>query len=135
EIAATLAAARAAFPARRIVAVFQPHLYTRTRDFAAAFGRALAGADVVWVADVYAAREAPIPGVTGELVARAVEAAGGAEVHYHAELDSLPEALAAMLVPGDVCITLGAGNIDATGREVLALLGGSAAAAGTGEEP
>lgn len=134
EIAATLAAARAAYPARRIVAVFQPHLYTRTRDFADAFGRALAGADVVWVADVYPAREAPIPGVTGELVARAAEAAGGAEVHYHAELDSLAEALAPTLEPGDVCITLGAGNIDAAGREVLALLGGSAAA-GAGGTP
>src|SRR5690606_23546243 len=75
EITATLAAARAAYPGRRIVAVFQPHLYTRTRDFADAFGRALAGADVAWVTDIYPAREAPIPGVTGELVARAVEAA------------------------------------------------------------
>ncbi|MFO7259645.1 MAG: UDP-N-acetylmuramate--L-alanine ligase [bacterium] len=128
EITATLAAARAAYPGRRIVAVFQPHLYTRTRDFADAFGRALAGADVAWVTDIYPAREAPIPGVTGELVARAVEAAGGSEVHYHADRGSLAEALAAALEPGDVCITLGAGNIDETGRETLALLGGSAAA-------
>ena len=136
EIMATLAAARAAYPGRRIVAVFQPHLYTRTRDFAEDFGRALASADVIWVADVYPAREAPIPGVTGELVARAAEAAGGAEVHYHAELGSLAEALAAALEPGDVCITLGAGNIDETGRKAFALLGGSAtAAAGTGDQP
>jgi UDP-N-acetylmuramate--alanine ligase len=129
EITATLAAARAAYPSRRIVAVFQPHLYTRTRDFADEFGRALAGADVAWVADVYPAREAPIPGVTGALVAHAVEAAGGSEVHYHPDLASLAEALAAALQPGDVCITLGAGNIDEAGRKALALLGGAASSA------
>ncbi|HEX7091408.1 MAG TPA: UDP-N-acetylmuramate--L-alanine ligase, partial [Longimicrobiales bacterium] len=127
EIAATLAAARGAYPGRRIVAVFQPHLYTRTRDFAPEFGRALAAADVVWVADVYPAREAPIPGVSGELVARAAREAGGADVRYHADLGSLAEAVAEGLRPGDVCITLGAGNIDETGRAVLERLGGGAA--------
>jgi UDP-N-acetylmuramate--alanine ligase len=132
EIVAALAAARGAYPGRRIVAVFQPHLYTRTRDFAPEFGRALASADVVWVADVYPAREAPIPGVSGELVARAARAAGGAEVHYHADLASLAEAVAEGLRPGDVCITLGAGNIDETGRAVLERLGGGAAHAAEG---
>ncbi|HEY8469334.1 MAG TPA: UDP-N-acetylmuramate--L-alanine ligase [Longimicrobiales bacterium] len=127
EIAAVLAAARGAYPGRRIVAVFQPHLYTRTRDFAPEFGRALAGADVVWVTDVYPAREAPIPGVSGELVARATREAGGAEVRYHEDLSSLADAVAEMLRPGDVCITLGAGNIDETGRAVLERLGGGSA--------
>jgi len=60
EIRATLSAARAAYPSNRLIAVFQPHLYSRTRDFATDFGAALAGADLVWVTDVYAAREAPL---------------------------------------------------------------------------
>lgn len=119
EIDATLSAARSAYPGRRLVAVFQPHLYTRTRDFADEFGRALAAADVVWVTDVFPAREAPIPGVSGEMVADAVRATGAAEVHYAPELTALPNALAAALRSGDVCLTMGAGNIDETGRAVL----------------
>ncbi len=118
EIEATLAAARSAYPERRLVAVFQPHLYSRTRDFAGAFGRALAGADVVWVAEVYPAREAPIPGVTGALVADAARAAGAEDVHYHPDVGTLREALAASLRSGDLCLTLGAGDIDETGRVV-----------------
>src|SRR5690606_28869631 len=71
EIRATLAAARSRYAGRRLVAAFQPHLYSRTRDFADDFGAALAAADAVWVCDIYPAREAPIPGVSGELVASA----------------------------------------------------------------
>ncbi len=126
EIEATLAAARSAYPERRLVAVFQPHLYSRTRDFAAEFGRALAGADAVWVADIYPAREAPIPGVTGALVADAARAAGAADVHYHADVAELRDALAASLRSGDLCLTLGAGDIDETGRVVRARLEGGA---------
>jgi UDP-N-acetylmuramate--alanine ligase len=122
EIEATLAAARSAYPERRLVVVFQPHLYSRTRDFAAEFGRALAGADAVWVADVYPARETPIPGVTGELVANAARAAGATDVHYHADVAELRDALAASLRAGDLCLTLGAGDIDETGRVVRARL-------------
>ena len=122
EIEATLAAARGAYPDRRLVAVFQPHLYTRTRDFAEEFGRVLASADVVWVTDVYPAREAPIPGVTGELVARSAEAAGAAEVHYHPSVSDLPAALAAYLRPGDLCLAMGAGDITEAAAEVLARL-------------
>ncbi len=119
EVEATLAAARAAFPDRRLVAVFQPHLYTRTRDFASGFGRALAAADVVWVTDVYPAREAPIPGVTGALVADAAGRSGAGEVHYVDSVDALRDALAESLRPGDLCLTMGAGDIDETGRAVL----------------
>lgn len=126
EVAATLETARAAYPERRIVAVFQPHLYTRTRDFASEFGRALVGADAVWVADVYAARETPIPGITGELVAREAEAAGAPEVRYESDRDRLVEGLTASLRPGDLCVTMGAGDIDAVGREVFDWLGGGA---------
>ena len=120
EIEATLEAARGRFAGRRIVAVFQPHLYSRTRDFAAEFGRALRHADAVWVTDVYAAREAPIVGVSGELVVDAVRRAGGADVRYHPAVDGLAGELLAELRPGDVCLTLGAGDIYRAARELIA---------------
>lgn len=121
EIAATLAAARGANPGRRIVAVFQPHLFTRTRDFHREFGRALAAADRVWVTDVYPARERPLPGITGELVASAVTGPASG-VSYHPGLPTLAEAVAADLAEGDLCVLMGAGSIESTGPEVLALL-------------
>jgi UDP-N-acetylmuramate--alanine ligase len=126
EISATLSAARKGYPEARLVAVFQPHLYSRTRDFAEEFGRALALADRVIVTDVYAAREAPIPGVTGELVAHAARRAG-AEVTYLAERREVPEAVAALLQPGDLCLTLGAGDLDLAARDILSLLNHTAA--------
>jgi UDP-N-acetylmuramate--alanine ligase len=122
EIAATLAGAREAWPERRIVAVFQPHLYTRTRDFAAEFGVALAGADLVFVTEVYASREHPIEGVSGRLVSEAArearaavrylpdETAGGRDV-----ADVVEEALE----PGDMVVTLGAGNIGELARRLV----------------
>ncbi|MYA64627.1 MAG: UDP-N-acetylmuramate--L-alanine ligase [Gemmatimonadetes bacterium] len=130
EIAATLAAARVANPRRRLIAVFQPHLFTRTRDFHREFGDALGTADAVWVTDVYPARETPLPGVTGELVARAVTGAPG-RVTYHAELATLADAVAEALSPGDVCLVMGAGSIECAGREILARL---RARDGSGEE-
>ncbi len=123
EIAATLATARRANPKARIVAVFQPHLFTRTRDFHQAFGRSLGAADRVWVTDVYPAREPPLPGVTGALVARAVPPPPARTV-YHADLSTLAAAVAEDLSPGDVCVVMGAGSIEATAPEILALLGG-----------
>jgi UDP-N-acetylmuramate--alanine ligase len=123
EIRATLDAARAAFVGARLVAVFQPHLYSRTRDFTDAFGAALALADVVWVTDVFPAREAPIPGVTGESVAVAARRAGAREVHYHASLATLAGPLSDTLGSGDVVITLGAGSIETLGQDVLGRLG------------
>lgn len=122
EVRATLAAARGRYAGRRLIAVFQPHLFTRTRDFAAAFGSALAAADAVRVTDVYPARERPIPGVTGELVARAAADAGARDLGYDASLDKLVERLAGELRHGDVCITMGAGNIDDAARAVFARL-------------
>src|SRR5262249_34720783 len=85
EIAATLAAARQVHPGRRLVALFQPHLFSRTRDFASEFGQALTGCDLALVMDVYASREKPIPGVSGELVAEAARRAGQANVVYMPE--------------------------------------------------
>ena len=122
EIRATVAAARSAYAGRRIVAVFQPHLYSRTRDFARDFGVALAAADDVWVTDVYAAREAPIKGVSGATI---VEAAGP-KAHYVEDVSELAQQIVPNLRSGDVCLFMGAGSIDNVSREVLALLLGAA---------
>jgi UDP-N-acetylmuramate--alanine ligase len=119
EIEATLSTARARFPERRLVAAFQPHLYSRTRDFAPDFGRTLALADVVWVTDVFPAREAPIPGVDGGLVAEAARGAGAEDVRYHADLGTLADALSDGLRAGDLLVTLGAGSIETIGSAVL----------------
>jgi UDP-N-acetylmuramate--alanine ligase len=118
EIAATLAAARAAFPGRRIVAAFQPHLFSRTRDFATEFGEALAAADAVYLLEIYPAREKPMPGVTATLIADAVTAAGGV-LRWRGARDELADALAAGVCEGDVVLTMGAGDITRTAPELL----------------
>jgi UDP-N-acetylmuramate--alanine ligase len=121
DLAATLAAARQAFPDRRLVALFQPHLYSRTREHGETMGRVLAAADVVVVTDVYGAREAPQPGITGKLVADAAVNAG-AFVLYEPARTELAREVAAVLRDGDVLITLGAGDITRAGAEVRAVL-------------
>jgi UDP-N-acetylmuramate--alanine ligase len=127
ELEATLKAARAAYPGRRLVAVFQPHLYSRTRDFAGEFGRALAATDVAFLTDVYAAREKPIEGITGELIAiPALQA--GADVRYVPDRARIVDAVAQELRAGDLCLTMGAGNLDEASRELLKLLGEPAGA-------
>jgi UDP-N-acetylmuramate--alanine ligase len=118
EIAATLAAARGAFPGRRIVAAFQPHLYTRTRDFSTEFGSALAAADAVYLTEIYPAREQPIAGVDSGLIERALAKAGGS-LAWRGERGTLAEALASEARSGDVVITIGAGDITKTGPELL----------------
>ncbi len=117
ELVATLEAARQAFPHRRLVAVFQPHLFSRTQAHAEAMGRALAAADVAVVTDVYPAREAPIPGVTGALVADAIRS--DAVVHYHPDRATLEATLLEIVHPGDLLLTLGAGDVTRAGRGVL----------------
>jgi UDP-N-acetylmuramate--alanine ligase len=119
EIAATLAAARQVYPERRLVALFQPHLFSRTRDFQGEFGRSLAAADLAVVMDVYPSREAPLPGVTGELVADAARKAGARSVTYVAEKKEVVDALERALCPGDVLLTLGAGDVVRFGEEFL----------------
>ncbi|MCD0450847.1 UDP-N-acetylmuramate--L-alanine ligase [Actinocorallia sp. API 0066] len=106
----------------RIVTVFQPHLYSRTRFFAAEFGAALAASDVAVVLDVYGAREDPEPGVTGRLIADAVPA-GAAEVHYLPDFAAAAVDVVALTRPGDVVITAGAGDVTTLGPEILRLLG------------
>ncbi len=109
----------------RLVVVFQPHLYSRTRDFATELGRGLAPADVVVVMDVYAAREDPMPGISGRLVADAVRAARPeAEVHYVPSWSEVAGVVAGLVRPGDLVLTVGAGDVTMVGPEVLHLLGG-----------
>ena len=119
ELAAALRAARAMYADRRLVAVFQPHLFSRTRDFAREFGEALAIADAVWVSDIFPAREDPIPGVTGQLIADSARAAGAASVEYVPQLADLPTALAGWVEFGDVVLTLGAGSIEVVGPQLV----------------
>ncbi len=121
EIAAMLAAARAG-AWRTVWAVFQPHLYTRTEEFAPDLGAALAAADKVVVTDVYGAREEPLPGVTGKLVAEAAAASGAAAVDYIAACPDLAPYLAARAEPGDLVMFLGAGDITEAAGELAAIL-------------
>lgn len=150
KVAAVVSTARALRGDGRLIAVFQPHLYSRTRDFAAEFGRALAGADVVVVLDVYAAREDPLPGVSGSLVAQAARAAGAPEVIDLSAPDPAtgttaapgeraagatgPAGAAGAVVasavgpvlavarPGDLVVTIGAGDITQLGEPLLRAL-------------
>lgn len=122
EIAATLAAARAAFPNRRIIAAFQPHLFSRTRDFATEFGASLAAADAVFLTEIYPAREKPVQGVTATLIVDALAAAGGA-LAWRGDRSALADALRAEVREGDLVLTIGAGDITKTGPELLARLG------------
>ena len=119
EVAATIAAARHAFPARRLVLVFQPHLYSRTRDLQAEFATALAAADVLLLCDIYGAREHAEPGVTSALIGDRVPR----EVLRWMGPRSDAAAIAhGLLVEGDVVLTMGAGDITRTGPELLARL-------------
>jgi len=122
EVRATLEAARTLDP-RRLVAAFQPHLYSRTRELAAGFGAALALADVIVVTEIYPARERAedFPGVSGLDVARAAaDAAHGRPVHWAPSFDDAEPVLRRLLAEGDLCLVLGAGPIDALGRRLVA---------------
>lgn len=121
EVNATLLAAREAFPGRRVVVAFQPHLFSRTRDFATAFGEALAFADVVFLADIYPAREHPMPGVTSALIADAMTHVGRMP-EWMGPRDAMAAVLAGRVREGDVVLTVGAGDVTRTGPELLALL-------------
>jgi UDP-N-acetylmuramate--alanine ligase len=123
ELAADLRTAREIRPGGQVIAVFQPHLYSRTRIFAEQFGAALGLADAAIVLDVYAAREDPEPGVTGELVARAVPGGRGRFLPGRA---GVPSAVAAVAKPGDVVLTMGAGDVTALGPLIVSELRGRA---------
>jgi UDP-N-acetylmuramate--alanine ligase len=122
EIRATLAGARASFPTRRLVAAFQPHRYTRTRDLLAEFATAFNDADLVVLADIYAAGEEPIPGISGALLHEAVQACGHRDVSFVPDRGELARSLRERVRPGDLVLTLGAGDVTHLGDELLALL-------------
>jgi UDP-N-acetylmuramate--alanine ligase len=121
EIAAVLAAARAAKPSRVIVA-FQPHRYTRTRDLMREFGLALAGADEVVLTDIYAASEDPIPGITTEALAASVNTSRAVPVRVVPRLQDVAPALADLARSGDLVITLGAGSIGGVAGQLVSEL-------------
>jgi UDP-N-acetylmuramate--alanine ligase len=121
KVAAQLRATRLVTGGGRLVVVFQPHLYSRTRDFAAEFGRSLSLADEVIVLDVFGAREEPIPGVTGRLVADAVHLPAG-HVHYEPGFDRVPDLVAGLVSDGDLVLTMGAGDVTMLGPEVITAL-------------
>jgi UDP-N-acetylmuramate--alanine ligase len=127
ELVADLAAARQIAAGGRVIAVFQPHLYSRTRIFAGEFAAALGQADVAVVLDVYAAREDPEPGVSGRLVADAVPG----EAHYVPMSADVPRFAASIAVPGDLVLTMGAGDVTRLGPLILEELAASPGAAGT----
>ena len=121
EIQATLTGARAASTGR-IVAVFQPHLFSRTRDFCREFGQSFLNCDMLVVTGIYPAREEPIPGVTGELIVDAACQFGHRDVRYIPDAAQIAEQIVHSLRPDDMVITLGAGDIWKVGEELLRLL-------------
>ena len=123
EMAATLAAARGAFPNQRIVLAFQPHRYTRTRDCFEDFVKVLSGADGVILTEVYAASESPIVAADGRSLARALRVAGKVEPVFVEEVGSLPQAIADFVRDGDVVICMGAGSIGAVAGKTVELMG------------
>lgn len=110
EIQVTLQAANTAYD-RRIVAVFQPHLYSRTQDFYQEFGKAFLNSDVLIITEIYGAREDPINGVSGEMIARAAKDYGHRNVYFEPDAQKIPELLEKIAMPGDLVLTIGAGPI------------------------
>ena len=123
ELAATLSAARGAFPGRRLVLAFQPHRYSRTRDCFEDFVKVLGHADAVLLAEVYAAGEAPIVAADGRSLARAVRVAGKVEPVFVDDITGLPEAIVEMARDGDVVMCMGAGSIGAVPGKLVEKVG------------
>ena len=129
EMAAVIAAARGAFPGRRLVLAFQPHRYTRTRDCFEDFVRVMGTADALLLAEVYAAGEAPIVAADGRALARALRVAGRVDPVFVDDIGAMPQAVADFARDGDVVIAMGAGSIGAVPQKVLELLGAAEAQA------
>jgi UDP-N-acetylmuramate--alanine ligase len=118
EMAATLAAARGAFPGRRVVLAFQPHRYTRTRDLFEDFVKVLSTADALLLAEVYPAGELPIVAADGRALARALRVAGQVEPVFLEDVAQVADAIRRLARPGDVVVTMGAGSIGAVAPEL-----------------
>lgn len=130
EVRATLAAARAGFPERRLIVAFQPHRYTRTRDLLSEFAGAFGDAARVLISDVYAAGEPPIAGVSSQVLVDKIREAGHPDVQYEPQRADVANKVLSFLQPGDLFLTLGAGDIWKSGEELLRLLDGSRASLG-----
>ncbi|MGB9178232.1 MAG: UDP-N-acetylmuramate--L-alanine ligase [Pyrinomonadaceae bacterium] len=122
EIKATLAAAKIGSAGRRIVVLFQPHRYTRTKDQMEEFARSFNNADVLFVMDIYAASEDPIDGITSEALTEAIKRFGHKNAHYIGTLDGSAEILRGQVSAGDLVVTLGAGTVYRAGEQLLKLL-------------
>ena len=122
EIAATLAAARRHYPDRRLVLAFQPHTYSRTQAFLPDFATALAAADVVIVTEIYASRERDTRGMSGADIVALLDAAHPGQAHFAPDLAAATRLVQATLRPGDLLLTMGAGDIWQVGVAILAAL-------------
>jgi UDP-N-acetylmuramate--alanine ligase len=123
EIEATLSTVKKSYPGRRVIACFQPHTFTRTRDFSEAFGQQLAkNADKVLLLDIYAARELPIDGVTSQLIVDAAKASGNIDTELVSSLETLPTYLGTIAQTGDIILTIGAGTITEAAPLILKML-------------
>ena len=122
EMAATLAAARGAFPGRRLVLAFQPHRYTRTRDCFEDFVKVIGHADAVLLSEVYAAGEAPIVAADGRSLARALRVVGKVEPIFVDAIEAMPQAIIDNALAGDVVVCMGAGSIGSVPQKVLDML-------------
>jgi len=123
EIKATLKGAKSGWK-RRIITLFQPHLYSRTRDFHEEFGQVLLESDVLVVTDIYPAREKPLPGITGDLVCQSAKRLGHREAFYVPKSEDAPSFLMKMVKKNDMLITMGAGDVYKAGEKLLKLLEG-----------
>ena len=119
EIAATLGAAREAWPGRRLLVLFEPHRYSRTAMLMDAFPGAFDKADMLWVCDIYPASETPLPGVTAENLVRRIDREFAGDVYYGGACMDLPDRIVETAMPGDVIITMGAGSIGRIGNIIL----------------
>jgi UDP-N-acetylmuramate--alanine ligase len=122
EVQATIKAARQGWEERRIVAVFQPHLYSRTQEMHQEFGLSFFDAEVLVVTDIYPSREKPIEGVTGKLIADTAKTYGHRDVHYVRDKRDLPSRLTSIVEDGDIVITMGAGDIYKFGEQFTELI-------------
>jgi UDP-N-acetylmuramate--alanine ligase len=129
EIKATLAAAKIGSSGRRMVVLFQPHRYSRTKDLMEEFARSFNNADVLFVTDIYAASEDPLDGITAEALTDAIKRYGHKNANYIGALDTAAEVLRQQTRAGDLVITLGAGPVYRAGEQLLELLRGPGASA------
>lgn len=122
EIQVTLQAAKMAYHDRRLVTVFQPHLYSRTQEFYQEFGKAFLNSDLLVITEIYGSREEPIEGVSGEMIARSAKDYGHRDVHFEPDKDKILELLERLVSPGDMVLTIGAGPIWKIGETFLEML-------------